>query len=108
MNPGVVSPGEVTVAIGSGFPPNIDVELAFRDEPAFATVQTDATGAFRYNFLVLRNGIRIGGREVVAVDQPQFSGVFAPLLIDLATFRPAGFSSPAFTSGIRAMVSRGG
>ncbi len=66
MNPGVVSAGEVTVAVGSGFPPNITVELAFHDEPPFATVQTDAAGAFRYNFLVLRNGIRIGGREVIA------------------------------------------
>ena len=33
MNPGVVSAGEITVAVGSGFPPNIDVELAFHDEP---------------------------------------------------------------------------
>jgi WD40-like Beta Propeller Repeat len=108
MNPGVVSAGEITVAVGSGFPPNIDVELAFRDEAPFATVHTDAAGAFRFNFLVLRNGTRIGGREVVAIDQPQFTGVFAPLLIDLATFRPAGFSSPAFTSGVRSMVSRAG
>jgi hypothetical protein len=108
MNPGVVSAGEVTVAIGAGFPADIDVQLAFRDELPFTTVHTDASGAFRYDFLVLRNGIRIGGRQVIAVDQPQFSGVFAPLLIDLATFRPAGFSSPAFTSGIRSLVSRGG
>ena len=108
MNPGVVSPGEVTAAVGSDFPPNIDVQLAFADEPPFATVHTDATGAFRYNFLLLRNGIRIGGREVDALDQAQFSGVFAPLLIDLATFRPSGFSSPAFTSGVRSLVSRGG
>ena len=108
MNPGVVSAGEVTAAIGSGFPPNLDVQLAFRDEDPFATVHTDAAGAFRYDYLILRNGIRIGGRQVVAIDQPQFSGVFAPLLIDLATFRPAGFSSPVFTSGVRSLVSRGG
>ena len=107
MNPGVVSGGEITAAVGSGFPPDIDVELAFRDEAPFGTVHTDAAGAFRFDYLVLRNGIRIGGREVVAIDQPQFTGVFAPLLIDLATFRPAGFSSPAFTSGVRSLVSRG-
>ena len=108
MNPGVVSAGEVTAAIGTGFPPNIDVQLAFEGEAPFATVHTDGTGAFRFNFLILRNGIRIGGRQVVAVDQPQFSGVRAPLLIDLATFRPSGFSSPAITSGVRSLVSRGG
>lgn len=108
MNPGVVSAGEVTAAVGTGFPRLVDVKLAFRDEVPFATVHTDENGAFRYNFLILRNGIRIGGREVVAMDQAQFSGVSAPLLIDLATFRPAGFSSPAFTSGVRSMVSRGG
>ncbi len=108
MNPGVVSPSEVTAAIGSGFPPNIDVQLAFEGEAPFATVHSDDAGAFRYNFLVLRNGIRIGGRQIIAVDQPQFTGVRAPLLIDLATFRPSGFSSPAFTSGVRSLVSRGG
>ncbi len=108
MNPGVVSPGEVTVAIGEGFPPNIAVELAFFGEFPFATVQTDAAGAFRFDFLVLRNGVRIGGLQVTALDQPQFTGVRAPLLIDLATFRPAGFSNPAFTVGVRSMVSRGG
>jgi WD40-like Beta Propeller Repeat len=108
MNPGVVSAGEITTAVGAGFPPNIDVQLAFLDEAPFATVHTDAAGAFRFDYLILRNGIRIGGREVIVIDQAQFSGVFAPLLIDLATFRPAGFSSPAFTSGVRSMVSRGG
>ncbi len=108
MNPGVVSAGEVTAAIGTGFPPNIDVQLAFLDEPPFATVHSDAAGDFRYDFLVLRNGVRIGGKQVIAVDQPQFSGVRAPLLIDLATFRPAGFSNPAFTSGVRSLVNRGG
>ncbi len=108
MNPGVVSAGEVTVAIGEGFPPNIAVALAFAGEFPFATVQTDAEGAFRFNFLVLRNGVRIGGKQVVAVDQPLFTGVFAPLLIELASYRPSGFASPAITAGVRSLFSRGG
>jgi hypothetical protein len=108
MNPGVVSAGQVTAAIGTGFPPNIDVQLAFEGEAPFATVHTDAAGAFRFDYLLLRNGIRIGGRQVIAVDQPQFTGVRAPLLIDLATFRPSGFSSPAITNGVRSLVSRSG
>lgn len=108
MNPGVVSPGQVTAAVGSDFPPNIDVELAFEGEAPFATVHTDAAGAFRFDYLVLRNGVRIGGRQVIAVDQPQFSGVRAPLLLGLGTFRPSGFSSPRFGSGVRTLVTRGG
>ena len=109
MNPGVVSAGQVTTAIGSGFPPNIDVQLAFDGEAPFGTVHTDGAGAFRYDYLILRNGVRIGGRQVIAVDQPSFSGVRAPLLIDLATYRPSGFSnSPAITNGVRSLVNRGG
>jgi hypothetical protein len=108
MNPGVVRPGGVTATIGSGFPPNIDVQLAFEGEPAFATVHTDATGAFRYDYLLLPNGARIGGNQVVAVDQPQFTGVRAALLIDLGTYRPSGFSSPVLSSGVRSLVNRGG
>ena len=108
MNPGVVSAGEVTVAIGEGFPPDIDVELAFAGEPPFVTVRTGAEGTFRYNFLLLRNGVRIGGKQVIAVDQPLFTGVVAPLLIELASYRPSGFSSAAFTAGVRSLLSRGG
>ena len=108
MNPGVVSPGEVTAAIGAGFPPNIDVQLAFEGEAPFATVHTEPDGSFRYEYLLLRNGIHVGGKQIVAVDQPGvFTNVRAPLLIDLATFRPSG-SNAAFISGVRAMFSRGG
>ena len=108
MNPGVVSAGGVTDAIGEGFPPNIFVDLAFEGEAPFKTVLTQPDGSFRVPYLLLRNGVRIGGRQVVVVDQAQFSGVRAPLLIDLATYRPSGFNSPAITSGVRALVSRGG
>jgi hypothetical protein len=108
MNPGVVAAGGVTAVIGSAFPPNIDVQLAFENEPAFTTVHTDGDGAFRFDFLILRNGVSIGGRQVVVVAPAEFNNVRAPLLIDLATYRPSGFSSPAITSGVRSLVSRGG
>ena len=108
MNPGVVSAGDVTAAIGAGFPPNIDVQLAFEGEAPFATVHTDGDGAFRFDYLLLRHGVRIGGRQVVAVDQAEFSGVRAPLLIELAASRPTGFESPAITSGVRSLINRGG
>jgi hypothetical protein len=108
MNPGVASPGEVTAAIGAGFPPNIDVQLAFEGEAPFATVHTDGSGAFRFDLVLLPHGERIGGRQVNAVDQPQFSGVFAPLLIELATSRPSGFGGSQLTTGIRNLITRGG
>jgi hypothetical protein len=108
MNPGVVRPGGVTAAIGTGFPPNIDVQLAFEGEAPFATVHTDDSGAFRYDYPILRNSARIGGQQVLAVDEPQFTGVRAPLLIDQGTMRPSGFSSPTFSSGVRSIVIRGG
>jgi Abnormal spindle-like microcephaly-assoc'd, ASPM-SPD-2-Hydin/WD40-like Beta Propeller Repeat len=108
MNPGVVSAGEVTTANGEGFPPGIEVQLAFEGEAPFATVTTDGAGELHVPYLVLRNGIRIGGRQVVVVAPAQFNDVRAPLLIDLATFRPSGFSSPAITSGVRSLVSRNG
>jgi hypothetical protein len=107
MNPGVVSVGKITTAIGSGFPPDIDVDLAFEGEPPFGTAHSDADGAFRFNLLLLTD-VRIGGRQVIAVDQAQFSGVRAPLLIDLPKYRPSGFSSPQLTSGVRSLVNRGG
>jgi hypothetical protein len=107
MNPGVVSVGKITTAIGAGFPPNIDVELAFEGDAPFATVHTDGDGAFRFDYLLVQQGLRIGGRQVVAVDQPQFSGVFAPLLIALPNLRPSGFDSAQFTAGVRSFLSRG-
>ncbi len=109
MNPGVVAAGGVTLAIGADFPPNTDVQLSFAGEAPFATVHT-IDGTFSFPYLVLRNGVRIGGRQVIAVDvqQPSLTVLPAPLLIDLATYRPSGFSSPAITSGVRVLVTRGG
>ncbi|HSB87786.1 MAG TPA: choice-of-anchor D domain-containing protein, partial [Ilumatobacteraceae bacterium] len=107
-NPGVVSAGELTAVIGEGFPPNIDVQLAFEGETPFATVHTDGGGTFRYTLYLLPHGVRIGGRKIVVADPVEFSDVFAPLLIELATSRPSGFSSPQFTSGVRALITRGG
>jgi hypothetical protein len=108
MNPGVVSPGEVTAAIGAGFPPGIEVQVAFEGESPFATVTTDGAGEFHVQYLLLRNGVRIGGRQIVVVSPAQFTDVRAPLLIDLATYRPSGISNPAITSGVRSLFSRNG
>jgi Tol biopolymer transport system component len=108
MNPGVVAPGGVTLAIGSEFPPDIDVLLAFAGETPFGSAHTDAVGAFRFTLLVLADGTHLGGRNVVAIDQAQFSGVRAPLLIDVGTLRPSGAGSPATPNGLPSLLIRGG
>jgi hypothetical protein len=108
MNPGVVVPGGNTVAIGSEFPPDIDVELAFAGEAPFDTVHTDAVGAFRLTVRAPADGTHLGGRNIVAIDQAQFSGVRAPLLIDVGTLRPSGAGSPATPNGLPTLLIRGG
>ena len=108
MNPGVVRPGQVSVAIGVGFPPNTDVQLSFIGEFPFVTVHTEADGTLRYSLLAIRNGVHHGVEEIDVLDQPGlFANVFAPLLIALGTFRPSGASGPAFTNGVTSMLSRG-
>ncbi len=108
MNPGVVRPGQVTTAVGSGFPPGATVQLAFSGEAPFAVTTADAAGAFRAPMLILRNAPRVGPYEVLALDQPQFSGVRAPLLVDLASFQPSGANDAGVTNGLRALYGRGG
>jgi hypothetical protein len=108
MNPGVARPGQVTTAVGAGFPPGAVVQLAFDGEAPFATVTADASGAFRYGLLLLPNGKRIGGYDIVALDQPQFTGVRGPLLVDQASFEPSGTNEAGFTNGLRALYGRGG
>jgi hypothetical protein len=109
MNPGVVGPGQVTIATGIGFPASADVQLGFPNELPFATVHTEPDGSFRYSLLAMRNSVHQGGSvQVLALDQPGlFTGVFAPLLITLGTFRPSGSTGPAFNSGVTSMLSRG-
>jgi hypothetical protein len=107
-NPGVTRPGEITVVTGEGFPPNIDVQLAFDGETVPITTINTGDGAFRYSLFLLPHGTRIGGRKIVVLDPVEFGDVFTPLLIELATSRPSGFSNPQFTSGVRALLTRGG
>jgi hypothetical protein len=61
--------------------------------------------------LILADGtLRVGGYQVIAVDQSDFSGVRAPFVLQLGPFQPNAAINPAFLplspSGI-ALVSRG-
>ena len=90
LSPAVVSAGKVTVAHGEGFPPNAVVILAWQGHGPLVTVTTDLQGTFAYPIVLLPNEA-VGQRLLTAVDElPQFSGVSAPLLVQLNTFRPPG------------------
>ncbi len=90
MNPAVAVPGRVTNAIGSGFPPNTVVSLAWAGEAVLRDVPTDENGNFRVPVFLLPNE-QIGGRFMTVVDQePVFGGVRAPFLLQLPTFKPPG------------------
>lgn len=90
MNPAVAVPGRVTNAIGSGFPPNTIVSLAWAGEAVLRDVPTDENGNFRVPVFLLPNE-PVGGRFMTVVDQePVFGGVRAPFLLQLPTFKPPG------------------
>jgi hypothetical protein len=108
MNPGVARPGQVTTAIGTAFPPGAVVQIGFAGEVPFATVTADATGALSAPLLILRNTKLVGGYDIVALDQPEFTGVRAPLLVDQASFQPSGSNDAGFTNGLRSLYGRGG
>lgn len=109
MSPAVVRPGQVTTAVGTGFPPGVAVGLAFAGEAPFTTVTADAGGSFRSSLLILRNGVRIGGTTITALGQAQFANVPAPLLINPATFQPSGAAESALsTEFARALYARNG
>jgi Tol biopolymer transport system component len=67
LDPPLGPPGIVTVATGSGFPPETEVRLAWSRgiSPLLPTIVTDADGAFQIGVLVFHNDI-VGERELVA------------------------------------------
>jgi hypothetical protein len=71
---------------------------------------TDGAGAFTIALVLFPNDPRIGGKVLIAVDQPGlFSGVRTTFLIQLGTFKPSGSVTPAITNGVRSLViSRNG
>jgi hypothetical protein len=52
VDPPLGQPGFVTKAIGSGFPPNVQVRLTWQPGIGTQTVQTDGTGSFSVSVLV--------------------------------------------------------
>ncbi len=115
MNPGVAISGDITFAVGTGFPPSSTVSLSIEGVGPLKTsvpVVSDAAGNFRVAALILVSGtLRVGGHQVVAADTPNYTGVRAPLLVQLGTFQPAASLNPAFLnvgSSVVALIGRSG
>jgi hypothetical protein len=84
VRPRVGRAGEVTIAVGRGFPPNTALTLAWEGIGVAATVITDREGGFDEPLLILANA-RIGGR-VLVVDAPAaFPQLRVPFLVQPAT-----------------------
>jgi hypothetical protein len=104
----VLRPGDVGEIIGAGFPPNAVVQLTLDTGAPMGSPTTDGAGGFTIDLVVFPNDPRIGGKVLVAVDQPGlFAGVRTTFLIELGTVKPSGSVTPGITTG-RTLINRGG
>ncbi len=94
LDPPIGPPGTVTIATGSGFPPNTAVRLQWSIgiTPHLPPVVTDAQGRFRVQVLVFHND-RTGSRELTAdaVDGAAFPETAAPMFVSQASTVPPSF-----------------
>ncbi|HYO43974.1 MAG TPA: hypothetical protein VES19_12315 [Candidatus Limnocylindrales bacterium] len=94
LDPPIGPPGIVTIAEGSGFPPNTAVRLAWTIgiTARLGTIVTDAAGTFRVPVLVFHND-RTGRRELAAeaVDGSAFPSVAATMLVTKPPVIPPRF-----------------
>ncbi|GLZ39470.1 choice-of-anchor D domain-containing protein [Actinokineospora sp. NBRC 105648] len=90
LNPAVISPGRVSTATGTGFPPGKPVTLTFRETVGSATVVSGANGRFSTQLLVFPKA-SIGPRTVVATVDTTAIAAERPLLVVINTVSPAEF-----------------
>ncbi len=94
LDPPIGPPGTVTIATGSGFPPNTAVRLQWSTgiTPHLPPVITDAKGRFRIQVLVFHND-RTGSRELTAdaVDGVAFPETAATMFVSQASTVPPSF-----------------
>jgi len=94
LDPPIGPPGIVTIAEGSGFPPDTQVRLRWTVgiTPKLATVTTDGAGRLRVPVLVFHND-RTGRRELSAeaVDGSAFPSVAASMLVTKPPVIPPRF-----------------
>ena len=70
VSPGVLRPDDVGRIIGAGFPPNTAVQLTLDTGPPMGSPTTDGAGAFTIALVLFPNDPRIGGKVLLAGDQP--------------------------------------
>jgi len=104
--PGVVRRGNLITVAGTAFPTDRAVVLqlatATGTAPALplGTATTDASGAFVTRVVIPRLGIAAGGWQVIVVDQPDFSGVRAAVLVDQDSPSPGAATGATGVGGI--------
>lgn len=89
FEPPVGQTGRLTVAVGSGFPPDSPVTITFTGFPASWAVAADGAGNFRRSILILPHE-SLGPRTGVAQTPGQPPGS-APYLVVAAPAQPSGF-----------------
>jgi Tol biopolymer transport system component len=87
LDPPVGPQGIVTVAHGTGFPPNAQIHLAWSQgiTPRLPVIQADGNGSFNVGVLVFHHDI-VGPRDLVAES--------ASMLVTPRTMAPPGFAVP--------------
>lgn len=94
LEPPIGRPGFVTAVVGSGFPPNAEVVLAW--SPGLTVVNSrvtaDGEGSFRTPMLVFHGDV-VGPRKLVA--RPGASGRFGEVLADFLVV-PGSVQPPGF------------
>jgi Tol biopolymer transport system component len=110
LDPPNGKPGIVTIATGAGFPPGVEVRLAWSRgiTPKLPPVVADASGAFRVQVLVFHNDI-VGQRDLVAspADGTSFPAFGARFTVSEASGQPPRFVVyPALDNPPAAIVGR--
>jgi len=97
LDPAIGPQGIVTVARGSGFPPNAQVQLTWSRgiTPAMPVVTTDGKGAFTVGVLVFHHDIT-GPRDLVAqsVGGTPFPPLSSSMVVTQRSASPPGFAVP--------------
>ena len=95
VSPGLVVPGQVMTAIGTNFPANASVTLAWDVGGPAAVTTADGTGAFQVT-VVAPAGVGNGTRLLVVTSPPEAVSAQASVLLQPAPFGFQGPASPAF------------
>jgi Tol biopolymer transport system component len=94
VDPPIGDPGLVTIATGSGFPPDTALRLSWSRgiTPKMPDVVTDSRGSFRVQVLIFHNDLT-GLRQLVAkaADRTAFPTTTAPMLVTKPSVIPPRF-----------------